>query len=73
MNFSDLELTLLLAMAVLLWRIRVLTKEYDDVVDQSNRYAQGLILVAKGEATVVTKPEGIYLVRKNHEEDHQTR
>ena len=65
MSFTDLELVLLLAMVVLLWRIRVLTREHNDAVEQADRYAHGLMLVADNRATVVRKPEGIYLVRKD--------
>lgn len=53
MTFTELEYVLMLAVAVLLWRISAANRRIDWLVARADRYANFLIQVGKGEGRIV--------------------
>ena len=53
MTFTELEYVLMLTVAVLLWRISTANRRIDFLVRRSDRYAEFLIQVGKGEGHIV--------------------
>lgn len=60
MTFTELEYVLMLAVAVLLWRISVANRRIDWLVRRSDRYAEFLINVGKGEGHIVLNENDNY-------------
>lgn len=53
MTFTELEYVLMLTVAVLLWRISSANRRIDWLVRRSDKYAEFLISVGKGEGHIV--------------------
>ena len=60
MTFTELEYVLMLAVAVLLWRLSVANRRIDWLVLRSDRYAGFLIKVGKGEGRIVLNENDNY-------------
>ena len=60
MNFTDLEYVLMVAVAVLMWRNRVMYIGAMKSEMRANKYADFLIQIAKGEGTVVKTDTGAW-------------
>ena len=60
MTFTELEYVLMLAVAVLLWRISAANRRIDWLVRRSDRYAEFLISVGKGEGHIVLNDNDMY-------------
>jgi hypothetical protein len=59
-TFTELEYVLMLAVAVLLWRISAASRRIDWLVRRSDRYAEFLIKVGKGEGRIVLNDNDMY-------------
>ena len=60
MTFTELEYVLMLAVAVLLWRVSAMSRRIDWLVRRSDRYAEFLIRVGKGEGRIVLNDNDMY-------------
>lgn len=60
MTFTELEYVLLIAVAVLLWRISSANQRIDWLVRRSDRYADFLIRVGRGEGRVVLNDDDTF-------------
>jgi hypothetical protein len=60
MTFTDLEYMLMVAVAVLMWRNRVMYIDAMKSEMRANKYADFLIKIAKGEGTIVQKDNGAW-------------
>ena len=60
MTFTELEYVLMLAVAVLLWRLSVANRRIDWLIRRSDRYAEFLIKVGKGEGRIVLNENDNY-------------
>ena len=67
MTFTELEYVLMLTVAVLLWRISALGRRIDWLVIRSDRYADFLIKVGKGEGRIVLNENDVYEFKPNKE------
>lgn len=67
MNFTELEILLVAAVGVLLWRIRVLEATVDEVVDRADRYAGYLKGIYHKQGTVKKDPTRGYYYEANDE------
>lgn len=67
MTFTELEYVLMLAVAVLLWRISAASRRIDWLVRRSDRYAEFLILVGKGEGHIVLNDNDMYEYKSKKE------
>jgi len=66
-TFTELEYVLMLAVAVLLWRISSANRRIDWLVRRSDRYAEFLIKVGKGEGRVVVNSDDMFEFKPNKE------
>jgi hypothetical protein len=62
---TDFEIIALLAIAVLLWRIYVLTKLLRRVAVLMNQYAEALVLIGRGKGRVQKRDDGTYYFEGN--------
>lgn len=67
MTFTELEYVLMIAVAVMLWRVSALSRRIDWLVRRSDRYADFLIKVGKKEGKVILNENGIYEFKPNKE------
>lgn len=64
MTFTELEYVLMLAVAVLLWRVSAIQRSLDDVRRRADRYVDFLIGVGQGKGTVVKNDEGTWVYKR---------
>ena len=67
MTFTELEYVLMLTVAVLLWRISSANRRIDWLVRRSDRYAEFLIQVGKGEGRVVLNDDDTFEFKSKKE------
>lgn len=60
MTFTELEYVLMLAVVVLLWRLSVASRRIDWLILRSDRYAEFLIKVGKGEGRIILNENDVY-------------
>ena len=60
MNFTDLEYALMVTIAVLMYRNRVMYIDAMKSEARANKYADFLIQIAKGEGTVAKNDDGVW-------------
>ena len=53
MTFTELEYVLMIAVAVMLWRVSAMSRRIDWLVRRSDRYAEFLIQVGKKEGRII--------------------
>lgn len=68
MTFTELEYVLMIAVAVMLWRMSAMSRRIDWLVLRSDRYAEFLIKVGKKEGSVILNENGIYEFKPNKEQ-----
>jgi hypothetical protein len=66
-TFTELEYVLMIAVAVMLWRMSAMSRRIDWLVLRSDRYADFLIKVGKKEGRVILNENGIYEFKPNKE------
>lgn len=69
MTFTELEYVLMVTVAVLMWRNRVMYIDAMKSELRANKYADFLIQIAKGEGTVVKNDDGVWTFKPK--EKHQ--
>lgn len=69
MNFTDLEMALLLLIAVLVWRLRVTTEEAQKWRELMATYAEALVSIGKGVGRVRVRADGTYYFERIKDEN----
>lgn len=67
MTFTELEYVLMLAVVVLLWRLSVANRRIDFLIYRSDKYAEFLIKIGKGQGRVVLNENDVYEFKPNEE------
>lgn len=68
MTFTELEYVLMLAVAVLLWRLSVANRRIDWLITRADKYAGFLIKVGKGEGHIVLNEDDMYEFKPKKEQ-----
>jgi len=66
-TFTELEYVLMLAVAVLLWRISSANRRIDWLIRRSDKYAEFLIRVGKGEGRIVLNDDDMFEFKSTKE------
>lgn len=67
MTFTELEYVLMLTIAVLLWRISAANRRIDWLIRRSDKYAEFLIRVGKGEGRIVLNDDDMFEFKSTKE------
>jgi hypothetical protein len=67
MTFTELEYVLMLACAVLLWRVSAANRRADYESHRANKYADNLIAVCHGKGKVIKDGEGRYTFKETNQ------
>lgn len=67
MTFTELEYVLMIAVAVLLWRISTANRRIDFLIRRSDRYAEFLIQVGRGEGDIVLNENDVFEFKSKKE------
>ena len=67
MTFTELEYVLMLACAVLLWRLSVMRRALELAVMRADQYASNLIAIYEGKGKVIQDDEGRYTFKETNQ------
>ena len=66
MTFTELECVLILACAVLAWRVTTLQRELDEATEEAEYYSNAIAAIGDGRARVVKRDEHSYEIKETN-------